>query len=446
VSDLRDWLRRNKFEQYADAFEANDIDLDILPELSERDLEQLGVSLGNRRRLLKALAERGAEPAKSKPSDAEASGEAERRQVTVLFCDMVGSTALSGTVDPELLGNLIRRYQDAAAGAIGRFGGFVAKFMGDGVLAYFGFPRAFEDAAKRAVRAAIGILAEIADIELPDGTRVQARIGIATGLVVIGEIAGTGTAQERSIVGETPNLAARLQALAAPDTILISEATQNLLGGLFELEPTGEHELKGFARPVPAWRVRGEASVESRFAASRTGGNLPLVGRAHEMGLLLDRWRLASQSEGQIVTVIGEAGIGKSRSIEALQEAISGEPHARIHLQCSPYHSDSALYPLIQHLSRAARFAAADSSSTRIEKLGALFARRAASDGTAIPFLTELLSIPVSAPAASLSLTQHNARRRPLRCWSMRSSAWARPIRCSWSWKTRTGSTLPRSN
>jgi predicted ATPase len=164
------------------------------------------------------------------------------------------------------------------------------------------------------------------------------------------------------------------------------------------------------------------------------------------MGLLLDRWRLASQSEGQIVTVIGEAGIGKSRSIEALQEAISGEPHARIHLQCSPYHSDSALYPLIQHLSRAARFAAADSSSTRIEKLGALFARRAASDGTAIPFLTELLSIPVSAPAASLSLTQHNARRRPLRCWSMRSSAWARPIRCSWSWKTRTGSTLPRSN
>ena len=323
----------------------------------------------------------------------------------MLFSDLVGSTALSGTVDPELLGNLIRRYQDAAAGAIGRFGGFVAKFMGDGVLAYFGFPRAFEDAAERAVRAAIGILAEVADIELPDGTRVQARIGIATGLVVVGEIVGSGTAQERTIVGETPNLAARLQALAAPDTILISEATQNLLGGLFELEPTGEHELKGFARPVPAWRVRGEASVESRFAASRTGGNLPLVGRAHEMGLLLDRWRLASQSEGQIVTVIGEAGIGKSRSIEALQEAISGEPHARIHLQCSPYHSDSALYPLIQHLSRAARFAAADSSSTRIEKLGALFARRAASDGTAIPLLTELLSIPVSAPAAFLSLT-----------------------------------------
>jgi class 3 adenylate cyclase len=379
MSEFRDWLLRNKFEQYADAFEANDIDLDILSELSERDLEQPGVSLGNRRRLLKAIAERGMEADRLKPSDPESSGDAERRQVTMLFCDMVGSTAMSRTVDPELLGELIRRYQDAAAGAIGRFGGFVAKFMGDGALAYFGFPRAFEDAAERAVRAAIGTLTEVGSIELPDGKRAQARIGIATGLVVVGEIVGTGMAQERTIVGETPNLAARLQALAAPDTVLISQTTQNLLGGLFELEPTGEYELKGFACPVPAWRVLCEAPVESRFAATRTGGNLPLVGRAHEMGLLLDRWHLASQGEGQIVTVIGEAGIGKSRSIEALQEAIGGELHARIHLQCSPYHSDSALYPVIQHLSRAAGFAGVDSPGARIEKLGALFAHRAAS-------------------------------------------------------------------
>ena len=320
MSDLRDWLRGNNLEQYADAFEANDIDLDMLAELTDRDLEALGLSLGNRRRLLKAIAGRGAELGPSKPAPAEGPrpGDAERRQVTVLFADMVGSTAVSGKVDPELLGALIRRYQDAAAGAIGRYGGFVAKFMGDGVLAYFGFPRAFEDAAERAVRAAIGILAEVGDIELPDKTRVQARIGIATGLVVVGEIIGTGIAQERTIVGETPNLAARLQALAGPDTILVSEATQNLLGGLFELEHTGQHELKGFARPVPAWRVVGEATVESRFAAIRTGGNLPLIGRAHEMGLMLERWQLARQGEGQIVTVIGEAGIGKSRSIEAL--------------------------------------------------------------------------------------------------------------------------------
>src|SRR5580658_10205374 len=400
MSELRNWLRRHRFEQYAEIFEANDIDLDILPALSERDLEQLGVSMGNRRRLHKALAERDTEPAG--PSAADAPGEAERRQVTVLFCDMVGSTALSGTVDPEILGALIRRYQDAVAGAIGRFGGFVAKFMGDGVLAYFGFPRAFEDAAERAVRAAINILTEVAGIELPDGTRVQARVGIATGLVVVGEIVGSGAAQERAIVGETPNLAARLQALAAPDTILVSEATQNLLGGLFELESTGRHELKGFARPVPVWRVVGEAVVESRFAASRAGRDLPMVGRAHEMGLMLDRWHLARG---------GEAGIGKSRAIEALRAALAGEPHARIHLQGSPYYSDSALFPIIKHLSRAAHFAAADSAAVRIEKLRAAFAPRAASDAAALPLLAELLSIPADglAPPPSLTPAQRKA-------------------------------------
>jgi class 3 adenylate cyclase/tetratricopeptide (TPR) repeat protein len=413
MSDLRDWLRKNELEQYADAFEANDIDFDILSELTEHDLEKLGVSLGNRRRLVKAIAERAGGESATTPMpapglDSGVSSEAERRQVTVLFCDLVGSTALSGAIDPEPLGTLIRRYQDTAAGAIGRFGGFVAKFMGDGVLAYFGFPRAFEDAAERAVRAAIGILAEVGGIAGPDGTRLQARIGIATGLVVVGEIVGTGSAQEHTIVGETPNLAARLQSLAAPDTILISEATQHLLGGMFDLEPIGEHELKGFARPVPVWRARGEASVESRFAAIRTGGNLPFIGRAHEMGLLLDRWRLARQGEGQIVTLIGEAGIGKSRSIEALQEALVAEPHARIHLQCSPYHSDSALYPVIQHLGRAARFAAADLPSARIEKLGALFAERAASDAAAIPLLAELLTIPAP-PTLSLTPAQRKA-------------------------------------
>ncbi len=406
MNNVRDWLRKHNFEQYADAFEANDVGLDILPELNESDLEQLGVSLGNRRRLLKAIAEHTPELETSEPS-----GEAERRQVTVLFCDMVGSTALSGTLDPELLGQLIRRYQDAAAGAIGRFGGFVAKFMGDGVLAYFGFPRAFEDAAESAVRAAIGILAEVGDIALPDGTRMQARVGIATGLVVVGEIVGTGSAQERTIVGETPNLAARLQALAAPDTILISEATQNLLGGLFELQRTGPYELKGFARPVPVWRVAGEATVESRFAASRAGDKLPLIGRAHEMGLLLDRWRLAQSGEGQIVTLIGEAGIGKSRAVEALQEALAGEPHRRIHLQCSPYYSDSSLFPVIKQLSRAAGFAADDSPGARIDKLRALFARRVASDPLAIPLLADLLSIadPSHAVPASLNPAQRKA-------------------------------------
>ena len=282
---------------------------------------------------------------------------------------MVGSTALSAKIDPELLGGVIRRYQDATAGAIGRYGGFVAKFMGDGVLAYFGFPRAFEDAAERAVRAALGILAEVGDIELPDGTRLQARIGIATGLVVVGEIIGTGSAQERTIVGETPNLAARLQALAQPDSILVSESTQRLLGGLFQLTHTGEHDLKGFSRPVPVWQVCGEASVESRFAAIRSGESLPLIGRTHEMGLMCQRWQLARQGEGQIVTVTGEAGIGKSRAIEALQQELGAEPHVRVNLQCSPYHSDSTLYPVIQYLHRALCLAPTDVPETRIEKL-----------------------------------------------------------------------------
>ena len=425
MSDLRDWLRGNNLEQYADAFEANDIDLDILADLDDHDLEKLGLSLGNRRRLLKAIAARNTEAAlisspdkassldksssaallpsgeKSSVAEEPGSGDAERRQVTVMFADMVGSTALSARLDPELLGGLIRRYQDAVAGAIGRYGGFVAKFMGDGVLAYFGFPRAFEDAAERAVRAAIGILSEVGAIETPDGTRVQARIGVATGLVVVGEIIGTGMAQERTIVGETPNLAARLQALAGPDCIIVSESTHKLLGGLFELTHTGEHELKGFARPVPAWRVCGEASVESRFAAIRTGG-LPLIGRAHEMGLMRERWHLARQGEGQIVTVTGEAGIGKSRMIEALQEELAGEAHARVNLQCSPYHSDSALYPVIQYLNRAAGFAAADPADTRAEKLRALLAARRIADPNALPLLAELLSIPMAGtdPAA----------------------------------------------
>ena len=319
MTEMRDWLRKNKLEHIAELFEANDIDFDVLPELSEADLEKLGLSVGSRKRLLKALAERDGQLAKSKSPGSDMLSEAERRQVTVLFCDMVGSTALSGALDPELLGDLLKRYQNAAAGAVARFGGFVAKFMGDGILAYFGFPRALEDSAERAIRAAIAILADIGGLLRPDGEPIQARIAVATGLVVIGEVIGTGSAQERAVVGDTPNLAARLQTLAEPNTILISEATRNLLGRLFELEPMGNHELKGFARPLPVWRVLREAAAKSRFAATRMG-KLPLVGRAQEMELMLDRWRLASSGEGQIVTVLGEAGIGKSCLVEALRE------------------------------------------------------------------------------------------------------------------------------
>jgi class 3 adenylate cyclase/tetratricopeptide (TPR) repeat protein len=389
MTALRDWLRANKLEQVAAALEANDIGLDILPELSEPDLAEIGLSLGNRRRLLKALAELGTEAPAPAPAAAEPAGEAERRQVTVMFCDLVGSTALSGAIDPEHLGVLIRRYQNAAAGAIGRYGGFVAKFMGDGVLAYFGFPRAHEDAAERAVHAARAIVAEVAGIRRPDGQALQTRIGIATGLVVVGEIIGAGASQERTIVGETPNLAARLQALAASDQIIVADATQHLLGGLFELQATGPHELKGIAAPVTAWRVVGESAAESRFAAIHQV-DLPLIGRSHEMGLVLERWRLARQGEGQIVTVIGEPGIGKSRIVDALREQLADEPHARIHFQCSPYHSDSALYPVIQCVARTARFDTGDSPETKRDKLAALF------PADELPLAAELMSLPTA--------------------------------------------------
>jgi class 3 adenylate cyclase len=414
MQQIVDWLETLGMPEYAQRFADNDIDFSVLRYLTDQDLKDLGVSLGHRRKMLASIVQL-LDSAPTAPDllarvDPKPEESAERRQVTVLFCDLVGSTALAGSVDPEILSALIRRYQDTCAGAIGRFGGFVAKFMGDGVLAYFGFPRAFEDAAERAVRTALAIGTEIGGIEGPDGICLQTRIGIATGLVVVGEIIGVGSAQERTIVGETPNLAARLQALAAPDTVLVSETTRDLLGAVFELEFTGEHELKGFARPVPAWRVRGEAANESRFTAIRAGGHLPLIGRTHEMGLLLDRWRLSQSGEGQIVTLIGEAGIGKSRSVEALQEALAGKPHTRIHLQCSPYYSDSSLFPVIKQLSRAAHFVADDSLGERIDKLSGLFARRAASDPLAIPLLAELLSIAEASHALPQSLNPAQRR------------------------------------
>jgi class 3 adenylate cyclase len=406
MQQIADWLKTLGMSEYTERFAESDIDTSVLRDLTDQDLKELGVSLGHRRKMLRAIAElTGVAPTSPQPvlTEPKSQDTAERRQVTVMFSDLVGSTALSAQMDPEDLSEVVSAYQKCVDDTVRRFGGFVAKYMGDGVLVYFGYPQAHEDDAERAVRAGLELIAAVSGLK----TRalLQTRLGIATGLVVVGEIVGIGTARERAIVGETPNLAARLQTLAAPDTILIGEATKKLLGGLFDLEAAGEHELKGFGRPIPAWRVRGEAIVESRFAAIRAGRKLPLIGRAHEMGLARDRWRLTRLGEGQILTVIGEAGIGKSRLIEALQEALSGEPHSRIHLQCSPYHSDSALYPVIQHLARAARFAAADLPNARIEKLRETFAQRASADATAVPLLAELLSIAVAEPATPLALT-----------------------------------------
>ncbi len=288
--------------------------------------------------------------------------------MTVVFADLVGSTALSGRLDPEDMARLVRQYQDSCAGVIARFDGFLAKFMGDGVLAYFGYPQAHEDSAERAARAGLEIAAAVARIG--DGT-MAARVGIATGLVVVGEIIGSGMAQEQTIVGDTPNLAARLQALAEPGCVLIAGITRRLLGELFDYAFLGEHALKGIERPVGVWRVLRESGTGSRFHAVREAG--VLVGREQEIALLAERWRLARAGEGQVV-LSGEAGIGKSRLVEALVERIRDERHVRVRMQYSPYHRNTALYPVIRHFGEAAGFGPEDGAELRRDKLRSMLA------------------------------------------------------------------------
>jgi class 3 adenylate cyclase len=348
--EVGDWLRGLGLAQYEATFRENEIDSEVLLELTDTDLEKIGVPLGHRKRLLKAIASFGtavttAQPKKPAPPSSSTDA-AERRQLTVMFCDLVGSTSMSGRLDPEDMREVIRAYQDACSGAVAHYDGFVAKFMGDGVLAYFGFPRAHEEDAERAVRASLDIAAAVAKLDTPAKESLKVRIGIATGIVVVGDLVGKGPAQEQAVVGETPNLAARLQGLAEPSSVVIAESTRRLLGGGFELKSLGPQTLKGFDAPVPAWTVLGEAENISRFEASRWQGLTPFVGREHELALLLDRWRAASEGEGQVVLLSAEAGIGKSRILAALGERIDVEPHLRVSYQCSPHHVNDAFYPI----------------------------------------------------------------------------------------------------
>ncbi|MGO8920103.1 MAG: AAA family ATPase [Stellaceae bacterium] len=368
--DLKQFLDGLGLGQHFELLSRNDIDLEILPDLSDKDLAELGLSLGHRRKLMAAAQRRSpAPPPLATEPERPRASQAERRQVTVMFADLVGSTALSGRLDPEDLGRLVRQYQDACAGVIARFDGFLAKFMGDGVLAYFGYPQAHEDGAERAARAGLEIVAAVTRIG--DGT-LAARVGIATGLVVVGEIIGSGTAQEQTIIGDTPNLAARLQALAEPHGVLIAGITRRLLGELFDYAFLGEHAMKGIAEPVGVWRVLRESETRSRFQAVREAG--VLVGRTQEIALLAERWRLARAGEGQVVLLAGEAGIGKSRLVEALVERIRDERHVRVRMQCSPYHRNTALYPVRRHFAEAAQFAPDDGVALRREKLRSMLA------------------------------------------------------------------------
>jgi class 3 adenylate cyclase len=293
---------------------------------------------------------------------------AERRQLTVMFCDLVGSTALSARLDPEDLREVIGIYHRCCAGVTERAGGYVAKYMGDGVLAYFGYPRADEHDAERAVRAGLHLVDAVAGLDTAAGAPLHVRVGIGTGLVVVGDLIGEGAAREQAVVGETPNLAARLQALAAPSTVVIGPSTRRLTGGLFDYKDLGAVEIKGFAGPVPAWQVLRPSAVESLIEALRGSALTRLVGRDEEIDLLLRRWARAKAGDGQVVLISGEAGLGKSRIAAALAECLHAEPHLRLRYFCSPYHLDSALFPFIDQLGRAAEFARDDPPAARLER------------------------------------------------------------------------------
>ncbi len=326
--DIAEWLRGLGLEQYMPAFRDNDIDHEVLRRLTAEDLRELGVaSIGHRRRVLDAIAALGAAEASSSASSPAPAGasEAERRQLTVMFCDLVGSTALSARLDPEDLRAVIGAYHRCVAAVIEGSGGFVAKYMGDGVLAYFGYPRADEHDAERAVRAGLKLVEKVAGLDTVAAVRLQVRVGIATGLVVVGDLIGQGMSQEQAVVGETPNLAARLQALAEPGTVVIAPGTRRLTGGLFEYADLGAVALRGLGAPVMAARVLRESAAESRFEALHGRELTPLVGRDEELALLQRRWQQAKAGEGRVVVLIGEPGIGKSRLAQAMLE----EPHLR---------------------------------------------------------------------------------------------------------------------
>jgi class 3 adenylate cyclase/predicted ATPase len=413
------WLASLGLAEYAERFAAQHIDLAVLRDLSEEDLKELGVSLGHRRRLLHAIAAlRAAVPA--------AAERVERRQLTVMFCDLAGSTALSARLDPEDTREVIRAYQQACAAVVRAYDGFIAKFMGDGVIVYFGYPRAHEDDAERAVRAGLDMVAAIGRLETRAGAPLQARIGIATGPVVAGDVVGEGPAQEQAVVGETPNLAARLQDLAEPASVVVSAATRRLIGGLFMLRDLGPRELKGYDAPVRAWAVEGATPSDSRFEAVRAARLTSFVNRTAETAGLLELQRRAWQRAGQAVLLTGEAGIGKSRIAAWVADRLVAEPHTRLRYQCSPYHGNNALYPFIGQLEYASRFKPEDGTAKRLDKLEAMLAEWTPDVAAMAPLFASLLSIDSAGRYPPLGLSSGQQRRRILAALLDRFEALAR--------------------
>jgi len=417
--DVGSWLRNLGLGRYETAFVASAIDSDVLAELTEVDLEKMGIPLGDRKRLMRAISVlvAGSPRAVTRTDigeNAQNGQGAERRHLTVMICDLVGSTALTARLDPEDMGAVIDAYHAACARITLSYDGFLADFRGDGILAYFGYPRAHEDDAERTVRAGLDIIAAIARLETRAGEPLSVRIGIATGIVVVGDLGGEGRLREHAVVGDAPNLAARLQTLIEPNTVVVAESTRRLLGDHFLLRDLGQHELKGIAEPVKAWAVEGLSASESRFKAVRPAGLADLIGREAEMDFLLERQRLAWKGEGQIILISGEAGIGKSRLAAALAECVVSQPHTQFRYQCSPYHANSALHPVINQLERAAGFKADDTPGLRLDKLEALLALGTTKVQAVAPLFAALLSIPLSDRYPQLAFSPAQQRRRTL--------------------------------
>jgi class 3 adenylate cyclase len=411
MQQIAEWLEKLGMSEYGQLFAENRIDFSILPELTDQHLKDLGIALGDRLRMLRAIRELAHVAPTSPLPEPKAQDTAERRQVTVMFSDLVGSTALSARMDPEDLREVISAYQKCVAETVQRFGGFVAKYMGDGVLVYFGYPQAREDDAERAVRAGLELVTAVT--ALKTHAALQTRTGIATGLVVVGDLIGSGAAQEQAIVGETPNVAARLQGIAEPNTIVIVESTRRLVGNLFELQDLGAKEVKGVSEPVRAYAVLRPASVESRFEALHASGLIELVGREEELEILSRRWSKARAGEGLVVLLSGEAGIGKSRLTAALLERLAGQPHTRLRYFCSPQHTDSALYPIIGQMERAAGLAHGDNAKVKLDKLDALLAQTSTSSQD-IALFADMLSLLNDGRYPALDMAPEQRRQRTL--------------------------------
>ncbi len=388
MDTFRARLEQHGLDKYTELFAEHGIDLDVLADLTDADLEKLGVPLGDRRRILKAAATIALSPA---PNAVGATREAERRQLTVMFADLVDSTKLAARLDPEDMKDVIARYQKAVGDEVTRFGGYVAKPLGDGLLIYFGWPRAHEDDAERAVRSAMAAVAAVRRLNA-DGAALATRIGIATGEVVVGDFTGAGVDEEGAVVGGTPNLAARLQTVASENAIVVADETLKLVGRQFTFTDLGEQQLKGFDKPIRAWRVDGERASESRFDAMHGASLGKFVGREHEIGMLLQRWQDARESECQLVLIAGEAGIGKSRLVAECLGQVAGDAR-RIAYQGSPLHTNTALYPVVRHLQSRAGFGPDDTAAAKRQKLDAAISSQSPRKRLALQFLADLMSL-----------------------------------------------------